>query len=513
MLLKRNKLIFKIGLAVSLLIFFSVIYLLKISNTKEVLNTQELVFKIQIFEPPRGFKPHGIRSSSGQYLYQQLACPLLKLNSMNQLEPYLAKECKYIKPNQVTCVLFDNLAWSDGTPITAYDYELSLKDYISPSSSFFRQDLLYEIKNARKIQSGNAHTSTLGVKALDSKTLHFDLEEPNKEFLFILANPILSLYRENLSCGLYKIETSNDSSVVLSPRPFWHLAKTQSSRPKLQFKVYREDNLGLKAYEAGQLDLLKRVPTALIPKLQPRPDYVTLNVLRMDAIFIHHHYKNLLEIAPLLQSGIDYSEWQKLYHAKYQPGCFGLPLIDGTITPICIKSTELNPNSKIASLHSNPEVTLFYSKSGGIDHDRAMQFIAQQWKINRGITTKLEPLENTYFQSQIKDGKLGLYRRGFSLERPTCLAALENFTSDHEQNHIHFQNKEFDELTYQMKTAYGNQDRYQQLCQKAARLLLDHGEMIPTGPIYFSFLINPRWKGWSFNSLNHLDLSRLHFEN
>jgi oligopeptide transport system substrate-binding protein len=142
-----------------------------------------------------------------------------------------------------------------------------------------------------------------------------------------------------------------------------------------------------------------------------------------------------------------------------------------------------------------------------------MQFVADQWKKNLRIEVSLEALENSYFQSQVQKSALGLYRRGFSLERPTCLAALEVFHSEHKQNHIGFQSPEFDHHIRQMKLLKIEDVEYHDHCRLAVEELLLKGYMIPTGPIYFSMLIRPNWKGWKLNSLNHLDLESLRFEN
>lgn len=464
-------------------------------------------FRIQIFDLPKSLRPQDIRSSSGQYVYQQLACPLLTWKAQDP-SPHMASDCRYQAPDQVICQLRSHLKWSDGSPITAQDYELAFKSYINPESQFFRTDLLLPIKNAKYILKGSMSPTTLGVTATSELTLMFELEEPYREFLHHLANPILSLYKDTLSCGPFFIEQKLSHGLLLAPNPFW-FAPLPDKEVKLHFKVYHDDNIGLKAFEESRLDLLRRLPTALLPQLKTRDSYFALDVLRMDAIYIHHDFQNLISLAPRLAQAIDYQKWQALYHAHSPPGCFGLPT-GHSIKPVCLtQELTTNPSGDILDL---PRVSLFYSKAGGIDHDRAMQFLVHQWSSKLSLEVQPEPLENTYFQSLARDGKLGLFRKGFSLERPTCLAALEGFTSSHIQNPIKFSNSDFDQLIKQMRNTDPMTPKYEALCTQAATHLLKWGHMIPTGPIYFSFLIHPKWKGWRFNSLNHLDLSQLRFE-
>jgi len=81
--------------------------------------------------------------------------------------------------------------WSNGTPVTAQDFEWTYKRLLTPStsaldtlygSSSYQSDL--GIKNAAKFQVGKVTDwSQVGVKALDPSHLRITLEKPNPNFL------------------------------------------------------------------------------------------------------------------------------------------------------------------------------------------------------------------------------------------------------------------------------------------------------------------------------------------
>ena len=81
--------------------------------------------------------------------------------------------------------------WSDGTPVTAQDFEWTYKRLLTPStssldglygSSSYQTDL--GIKNAADFQLGKVTDwSEVGVKALDASHLRIDLDTPNANFL------------------------------------------------------------------------------------------------------------------------------------------------------------------------------------------------------------------------------------------------------------------------------------------------------------------------------------------
>ncbi len=82
--------------------------------------------------------------------------------------------------------------WSDGSLITAYDFEYSWKKILSPHFSTPFSYLFHPIKNAQSAKEGLCSTDNIGVKALNSSTLLVDLEYPTPEFLELATLPIYS---------------------------------------------------------------------------------------------------------------------------------------------------------------------------------------------------------------------------------------------------------------------------------------------------------------------------------
>ena len=88
-----------------------------------------------------------------------------------------------------------NAKWSDGTAITAQDFEYAWKRAIDPATAAEYSYQMYHIKNAMEVNTGvdadgNETTLTLddvGVKALDDKTLQVVLERPTVFFLSLTS--------------------------------------------------------------------------------------------------------------------------------------------------------------------------------------------------------------------------------------------------------------------------------------------------------------------------------------
>jgi len=106
--------------------------------------------------------------------------------------------------------------WSDGTPVTAQDFEWTYKRLLTPSTSAL--DTLYGsssyqvdlgIKNAADFQLGNVtEWSRVGVKALDPSHLRIVLDTPNPNFLQGMAyTSMVPLPEKNLEKYPYSWQT------------------------------------------------------------------------------------------------------------------------------------------------------------------------------------------------------------------------------------------------------------------------------------------------------------------
>ncbi|WP_192940624.1 peptide ABC transporter substrate-binding protein [Candidatus Chlamydia corallus] len=107
--------------------------------------------------------------------------------------------------------------WSDGTPLTAYDFEESLKQLHSEEVSTSVHTLLSVIKNSLAINSGQKSRETLGINAKDDLTLEITLEQPFPYFLALMACPVFSPVHKSFR-DYYKTRTP--PSTYISNGPF-----------------------------------------------------------------------------------------------------------------------------------------------------------------------------------------------------------------------------------------------------------------------------------------------------
>ncbi len=79
-----------------------------------------------------------------------------------------------------TFTIREGHTWSDGTPLTAYDFEYSFRRMVNPETAAEFASFHYVIENAREINFGEIDDLTqLGVRALDERTLEVRLVRPH----------------------------------------------------------------------------------------------------------------------------------------------------------------------------------------------------------------------------------------------------------------------------------------------------------------------------------------------
>ena len=78
--------------------------------------------------------------------------------------------------------------WSNGDPVRAGDFVFALRRLMDPATGAKYANILYTIKNSEKVNKGEAAPQTLGVRAVDDRTLEIALENSAPYFIAQLAH-------------------------------------------------------------------------------------------------------------------------------------------------------------------------------------------------------------------------------------------------------------------------------------------------------------------------------------
>ncbi len=243
--------------------------------------------RINLGANPETLDPRKARDLSSSTVCTLIFEGLTRLGPDGKVVPGVAEE---IVPNKdFTRYLFRlrRTLWSDGTPVTARDFEETWKQIVSPQFPAPQAALLYCIKNARAIRAGSLPVEALGVRAVDDYTLAVDLEYPVPYLAELTAmrtflpvnqqvegrNPNWALKASSqfISNGPFELaEWKQGDHISLRPNPrYWDATAVHLKSLEL---VMVDEKTELLMFERGELDWagspLSRLPLDSISSLR-----------------------------------------------------------------------------------------------------------------------------------------------------------------------------------------------------------------------------------------------------
>jgi oligopeptide transport system substrate-binding protein len=473
-------------------------------------------FRFHLISDPSSLDPAKLSTSQSNYFYSTIFEGLYAYDDEKGLLPKGAESCKWINPKHLSCKLNKDKKWSDGSPVTSEHYVNSFRYLIDPDNHARRVDLLFSLKNARKIYAKKRKVETLGVHASGKHKLDFYFDKNDGDFLYKLTTPVLVPYKtlpkkENWSKvlynGPYKIDSWTSQKIKLSHNKYYDSKK---NRPPVEIYFVEDDTTALQLYNSGILSFLRRLPATEIPFYKKSKDFLQLPVARFDYVGFEGKDFSNDDFRKALIYSVNFEEFKKLFHALGRPGCPSMPESYFTKTPCYdfdLKKAKAFLEKVPKDLKSK-RIKFYFSTAGGEDIKRAVEWFQHQWKKHLGIQVEAIPVEQKMYIAMLKKGVNSIFRKGIPLDRPSCLAGIENFYSNAPENYLKLNDSELDKAIDKLRrnTQVENNKK---LCTEAVNTLLEKYRYIPLGRIHYSLMVSPKWTGWRLNELNQLDLSEL----
>ena len=190
-----------------------------------------------------------------------------------------------------TVTLKDGLKWSDGSDLTAADFEYSWKRAAADETA---ADYAYMFSGFV------GYPNDLAVTALDDTTLEFILEAPCAYMEDLMAFPTFYPVKQSevesyedwqtspggwcadagfVSNGAYVCTAwDHDVSMTYEKNPYWYNAD-EVTVEKLEFMLSADDTAIYAAYNAGDIDFADSVPTDEVASLLDNPEFYIVDEL------------------------------------------------------------------------------------------------------------------------------------------------------------------------------------------------------------------------------------------
>jgi len=441
-----------------------------------------------------------------------------------------------------TFYLRDTARWSNGDPVTAEDFVYSFRRAVDPETLSRYSSILYPIKNAEAIATGNLSPEKLGVFATGEFVLTINLESATPYFLSLLnhsmAYPVHQATVEKygdqftrpgkvVSNGAYQMKDwLVQSHVELSRNEnYWDNAST-SINGVVYYAIENPDAV-IKRYRADELDMTQEAPYRQIGWiLENVPDeyhvapylgayYYGYNVLKAP-------FKDSPQLRQAMALAIDRDIITgKLTRSGELPAYSWVPPVQGYAPqePEWATWTQEQRNAEAKRLYAlagygpdNPlEVEILYNTQQ--NHKQLAVAISSMWKQTLGVKTTLRNQEwKVFLQTRFDKISTEIFRSGWIGDYNDAYTFLQLMISDNGQNDSGYSNREVDELLFKASRETDMQQRAL-LMQNAEKLILQD---MPVIPIYFyvsKHLIKPRVKGFVPNIMDHVYTKDLSLQN
>ncbi len=198
---------------------------------------------------------------------------LLRYDRKGRLAPGVAESWE-VSEKKIRFMLRRNARWSDGSTVTANDFEFAWKLVNDPKVAAPFAAIMHPLKNAEKIQNGELPVSELGVSVIDDFTLEVDLERPcgycislmphatffpvKKAFYLPRKEQYGAEFNQLLYNGPFKMTGwVHGSSMVLVKNPhYWNTAKVHLNEINVGY-ITEDNRTRLNLFRDGSIALAR----------------------------------------------------------------------------------------------------------------------------------------------------------------------------------------------------------------------------------------------------------------
>ncbi len=439
-----------------------------------------------------------------------------------------------------TFTLRDDIKWSDGQAVTANDFVYAWQRLVDPATAADYSYMIELVVGASEIMAGEAAPSTLGIKALDAKTVQITLVAPATYFIEICAFPACFPVRQDkiaaagdqwtfsvdtyIGNGSYKMtEWVHNSLIKMVPNEQYY-DYANLGPTSITFNLMDDDNAILAAFKSGQLDFIESVPVDEIAGLIKKGDlvvdpyigtyYVCFNTTRAPftdarvrkafSLVIDRNYivENISQAGEVPASGYVpagiYDAGGASSKDFRSTGGDYYSTASKDYKKNCDEARALLAEAGYANGEGFPIVEYIYNTSAG--HKAIAEALQNMWQTELGVTVTIANSDWAVFLQTRKDGDYSIARNGWIADYNDPTTFLDMWVTGGGNNDAQYANPAYDALIRTSKTTKNAAEKYQAL-HDAEDILLEDAVV---APIYFytnKYMMNKKIEGKFYTPL------------
>lgn len=482
---------------------------------------------------PSTLDQHQSSTTTESKLLSDLYEGLVVNNGLGKIVPGAASRWE-ISPDGLTYVFYlrENAKWSNGDPVTASDFEYSLRRIMNPKTAAGYASVLYGIRNAEAVATGKLPLDQLGVKALDTKRLQITLNVPTPYFIELLAHQTsLPLHRQSVelhgekfthagnmvSNGTYSLQSFEPNArIVMQKNPHhWDAANVKIDR--VNWIPFENCASCMRRFEAGELQICSDVAVEQIDYVKDR----LATAFRQAAYFGVYYLALKGEPGsklrdPRVRQAINLildrdfiagKVWRGIMlpaQSLVPPGTSNYvadaPKV-GFLDEDMIDREELAKSLLQEAGLAPGELSVKLRFNTSENHKNTMAAIADM--LSRiGIKSSLDEMEGaSYFKKLQNKEMFDLARSGWIGDYNDPVSFLGLYTTGNYFNYSEWSSPRYDALLAQSSTTLDMKERARLLAE-AERILLDESAYVPLMYYSSTALVSPKVQGYSDNIMN-----------
>lgn len=421
-----------------------------------------------------------------------------------------------------------NADWSNGDPVTADDFVRAFRRILDPAEGAGYANVLFPIANAEAINTATAEApvavETLGVRALNPKTLEVTLARPTPFLPELLAHPVaLPVHGETadeaaVTNGAFVLsERVASDHITLRKSPgYWDAANV--SLDGVVFYPTEDQAGAIRRFATGELDVNTPIPADQVSELNATFGAEQMRVSpSLAATSIAYDTRQPpfpdARVRRALDLAID-----RVALARIDRTTASLPLDsvvpDGipAYEPARSESVGLSEDKRVTAARDllreagygdgGQPLTVNLRFNTGADRDAAAAAIAEDWRaIGVTVTTTASGTEEHY--AALRSGEpFGAALVAWTADYADPSAFLTLYASDNLTfNFGGWRSAAFDDLIARSNVETDPETRAR-LLREAEALLLTEQPVTPLTVNVATWLVSPKVKGWQDNAAN-----------
>lgn len=481
---------------------------------------------------PQTLDPHRAQGVPASNILRDIYEPLVMEAPNGDLIPGAAESWTLSDDGRIyTFNLRADGRWSNGDPVTAHDWVFSMRRAVDPATLSVYSGILFPIKNAVAVNSGELPPEQLGVRALDDLRLEITLANPTPYFLGLLNHsmayavhpPSIEEYGSQfarpgklIGNGAYVLTDWVVQSHIELHRNTQFRDNEQTVIEKVFYYAIENVDAMFARYRADELDFTTTIPLRqldFIRRTLPQ-DYVQSPYLGTYYLGINTR-NELFAGKPGLRRALSMAVDREIITEKLSSGA-ALPAY-GWVPPVQGYEPQQPEWADWTREQRHAEARRLYSEAGydadnplvveilyntSQDHKRLAIAISSMWKQVLGVQTKLLNQEwKVYLQSRTMP-RSQIFRSGWIGDYNDANTFAELLHSGNAQNDPGWENARYDELLEAAAREIDLQKRAL-LLEEAERVMLEEAPIIPVYFYISKHLIKPWVDGFVPNIMDH----------